>query len=91
MTALPLRKLLACSMLACSALAFFAAPVLAQDHGRVRLESGLRAGLATDARSLFAAPLPPGPDFSRSGSRAVSAYAPEQRVRLKQMNFVGDQ
>jgi hypothetical protein len=57
----------------------------------VRLQGGLRGGVVElDARSLFAAPPPSGSAFSdRNGSRAVNAYAPEQHVRLKQMNFTG--
>jgi hypothetical protein len=81
--------LLACAV-ACPALC--AAPVDAQERGRVRIGDDLRPGMGFDARSLFSAPLPSGPAFSEgSGARAVSAYAPEQRIRLKQMNFTGVQ
>jgi len=69
-----------------------AASALAQEHGRMRLEGGLGQGLLSDPRSLFAAPLPPGPAASNQAvPRAVNAYAPEQHVRLKQMNFTGAQ
>ncbi|SNB77980.1 hypothetical protein SAMN06265338_10928 [Rhodoblastus acidophilus] len=68
------------------------APAFADEHGRVRLEDSPRSSLAADARGLAAAPLPPGPDFSApTGLRAVRAYGPEQRIRLKQMNFTGVQ
>lgn len=68
------------------------APAFADEHGRVRLEDSPRSSLAADARGLAAAPLPPGPDLSASaGLRAVRAYGPEQRIRLKQMNFTGVQ
>ncbi len=81
------RRLLLAGVLLCPSLG---APAFAQEHGRMRLES--RPGLAYDARSLFAAPLPPGPSASpQSAPHAVNAYAPEQHVRLKQMNFTGGQ
>jgi hypothetical protein len=90
MTAIRRRVLLVCVLLCPSAGVM---PADAQEHGRVRLEGELRPGMpAADARGLFAEPLPPGPAMSQlGGPRAVSAYAPEQRVRLKQMNFTGAQ
>jgi hypothetical protein len=58
----------------------------------MRLGSGLHPAPINDVRSLFAAPLPPGPAASsQTVPQAVNAYAPEQHVRLKQMNFTGGQ
>lgn len=86
MIAVQRRLLLACALL-CPSLG---AHAFAQEHGRMRLEA--RPGLAYDARSLFAAPLPPAPSANpQPMPHAVNAYAPEQHVRLKQMNFTGNQ
>lgn len=83
------RVLLACALLWP---ALCAAPADAQERGRVQIGGDMRPGMGFDARSLFAAPLPSGPAFSEQASaRAVNAYAPEQHVRLKQMNFTGAQ
>jgi len=83
------RRLLLAAALACPVLG---APVFAQEHGRMRLEGGLHPGPSSDIRSLFSTPLPPGPALTAEPMpRAVNAYAPEQHVRLKQMNFTGAQ
>lgn len=73
-----------------------AAPAFAEEQGRVRLQGELRGAMEFEPRSLFAAPLPPGPASNRpaagdhGAAHAINAYAPEQHVRLKQMNFTGD-
>jgi hypothetical protein len=81
------RVTLACAL----CLSPLSAPAFAEEHGRVRLQDELRGAVEFNTRSLFAAPLPPGPAAAsdHGAAHAISAYAPEQHVRLKQMNFTG--